>query len=200
MHPTLALLLTALLLLSSGSAACKCAGLPTVEKSYHSEDTAHFVRARVLSKRDPPSRFAEPRYTLRIQANYKGCPRRGRVVVRTRIGSAACGVVLAVGRSYVLPLNAAPRPFITSCQFIRRFARLTPQERTFLRTRERCCRGRCRCPRSAPRVNCFLDPCSLPETCAVEGAECRSNYCGGCFAEWFGGDGRPVCRAGGLSS
>ena len=195
MRRTLLLLLTALLLLSPPSAACRCASAPSVEASYHSAAAAHFVRARVLSVRNPSARFGERRYVLRVEANYKGCARRGRVVVTTRVGSSLCGAVLAVGRSYVLPLGAAPRPAINSCQFIRRVAALTPQERDFLRTRLRCCRGRCKCSRAAPLVYCYRAPCSMAEPCAVEGAECRSNYCGGCHAEWFGADGRPVCRA-----
>ncbi|XP_059142282.1 uncharacterized protein LOC131929914 [Physella acuta] len=35
-------------------------------------------------------------------------------------------------------------------------------------------------------VNCFVDPCMFAQ-CSVAGAVCRSNYCGGCNAEWYVG-------------
>jgi hypothetical protein len=41
-------------------------------------------------------------------------------------------------------------------------------------------------------VECFADPCSV-STCDADGAVCRSNYCGGCNAEWTDADGDRVC-------
>lgn len=45
-------------------------------------------------------------------------------------------------------------------------------------------------------VHCFIDPCQVAE-CDVEGAECVSDYCGGCNAVWLA-DGREVCQTGAL--
>ncbi|XP_064614676.1 keratin-associated protein 10-6-like [Liolophura sinensis] len=43
-----------------------------------------------------------------------------------------------------------------------------------------------RCPVNAPRVECKADPCRMSTGCrAYPLAECRSNYCGGCNAEYF---------------
>lgn len=80
-------------------------------------------------------------------------------------------------------------------QFVRTYGSLTRQEKKFLRTRPICC-GRCACQKSNPQVNCLVDPCDPPESppCDIPGARCESNYCGGCFAEWFIPGRIPVCR------
>ncbi|CAL1545074.1 unnamed protein product [Lymnaea stagnalis] len=35
-------------------------------------------------------------------------------------------------------------------------------------------------------VNCFVEPCRFSK-CAVEGATCGDDYCGGCNARWYVG-------------
>eukprot|EP00210_Caulerpa_lentillifera_P002684 g2564.t1 len=41
------------------------------------------------------------------------------------------------------------------------------------------------CPYGLPLVQCFADPCQVTKCEAYPYAECRSNYCGGCNAEFF---------------
>jgi hypothetical protein len=45
-------------------------------------------------------------------------------------------------------------------------------------------------------TSCFIDPCMLPGERVCRGflnAECRANYCGGCFAEWYLNNVRVDC-------
>lgn len=41
-------------------------------------------------------------------------------------------------------------------------------------------------------VNCFVDPCSVTTCSAYPTATCRSNYCGGCYADFFDAAGTNV--------
>lgn len=41
-------------------------------------------------------------------------------------------------------------------------------------------------------VNCFVDPCMFASCRAYAEATCRSNYCGGCNAEFFDASGNDV--------
>ena len=40
-------------------------------------------------------------------------------------------------------------------------------------------------PCTLPVYNCFVDPCSVNRCPAHPTATCRSNYCGGCNAQFF---------------
>jgi hypothetical protein len=51
------------------------------------------------------------------------------------------------------------------------------------------------CPDGKKPFNCLLDPCSTSH-CSVVGANCSSNYCGGCNAVWKLQDGTQVCKNG----
>ncbi|XP_033643497.1 neurogenic locus notch homolog protein 3-like isoform X7 [Asterias rubens] len=41
------------------------------------------------------------------------------------------------------------------------------------------------CPEGIEEVMCFANPCHFEECLPYPMAECRSNYCGGCFAEFY---------------
>ncbi|XP_078660703.1 uncharacterized protein LOC144905153 [Branchiostoma floridae x Branchiostoma belcheri] len=53
-----------------------------------------------------------------------------------------------------------------------------------------------KCPKDQPRVECFADPCEVTTCPATPDAECVSNYCGGCHANFFNSDGEPACCGG----
>ncbi|XP_077869222.1 BMP-binding endothelial regulator protein-like isoform X2 [Saccoglossus kowalevskii] len=41
------------------------------------------------------------------------------------------------------------------------------------------------CPPGVPFVACFVDPCSVTECPLFPNAQCISNYCGGCYADFY---------------
>lgn len=93
---------------------CKCIP-PSLERTYYSRSTVNYVRARVVRVIDAKTSFGTRRYVLRIQQNYKGCPPRKTITVRTRAQSAACGVFLKKGSPYVLPLRKGISQSIVLC-------------------------------------------------------------------------------------
>merc|ERR1712137_450253 len=51
------------------------------------------------------------------------------------------------------------------------------------------------CPGGLGVVNCFVDPCGQAMRTGCHGypdAMCKSNYCGGCNANWFDANGNEV--------
>ncbi|CAH1270252.1 PEBP1 [Branchiostoma lanceolatum] len=48
------------------------------------------------------------------------------------------------------------------------------------------------CPPDVEVVNCFANPCDVTSCPAHPDATCRSNYCGGCYAEFFDEEGNEV--------
>ena len=48
------------------------------------------------------------------------------------------------------------------------------------------------CPAGVPVARCLVDPCSVSSCESNSKAKCKANYCGGCNAEWFDGQGLPV--------
>jgi hypothetical protein len=170
--------------------ACTCvpSDLPRV---YHSTYVTDVVRGVV---RAAAKIGTEVRYTVKVTRTYKGCARPGRVLqVWTSDSSAACGVGLAVGRSYLLTAHRqGDRITAGLCGYNRPFASLSADDLRFLSSRYSCCGDRCRCVKRR-RVHCLVQPCAA-RPCAEPGATCVDNYCGGCGAEWFTSDGAPVCR------
>jgi hypothetical protein len=44
------------------------------------------------------------------------------------------------------------------------------------------------------QINCFVDPCATARSCErYPGAVCKSNYCGGCHAEYYYNGARVYC-------
>jgi hypothetical protein len=141
------------------------------------------------------------RYVVRlVDDDYKGGMQAGRwAVVRTPADSAMCGVALERGQEYLLQARAAGRLFklpildIGLCDSHARWQDLTPEQQSFLDSRQLCDEDECVCADGSQPVNCFVDPCEV-SSCDVEGATCTANYCGGCHAEWYDEDGARVCE------
>ncbi len=192
----LALLLAGLLIALVANAivvesadACTCLP-PDLVRSYNRSDAVLRVLVRRVRLRD--DRVV---YRARVITAYKGCIRPGRGVrLMTPAASETCGVELEVGREYLVTgsqLRRHPRILgISSCGFNVPFERLSREDLHFLDTRFNCCGGECRCVNSEP-VLCFVDPCQLA---SCPEAECVSNFCGGCNAEFYDDLGQAVCQ------
>lgn len=176
--------------------ACSCLP-PDIARSYN--DATDVVEARIVRvvRRAPDMRV---RYVARVHDTFKGCTRAGQMVIlETASSSAACGVHLERGATYLLNGTRAPTHMshrlvlsINSCDYNRVFSDLTDSDLKFLYSRYNCCGGVCACTDGSDPVHCFVDPCQV-STCDVDGARCVANYCGGCNAEWYDPMGAPVC-------
>lgn len=196
MRTLLALCLTMLswLSLQNQAHACKCMP-PDLGRSYDNAD--HVVHVRIDAQL--PSSSTARRYLARlVDDDYKGCLEAGRrVVIETGLDSASCGMELTRG-AYLLHGSSARRTFglltlhVGTCDANARWADVSPEHLAFLNSRFVCCGDSCACNDGNPSVNCFVDPCQVA-TCDVAGASCRSNYCGGCNAEWYDASGARVC-------
>ena len=177
--------------------ACSCLP-PDIARSYnYATDVVKVTVLRTL-RRAPPNRV---RYLARVHEAFKGClQHRDRVILETASSSAACGMHLERRGTYlingtrppVIAASARPVLSIHSCDYNRRFGDLTDADLEFLYSRYNCCKGECVCTDGSQPVNCFVDPCQVSR-CDVPGAECVSNYCGGCNAEWYDEMGTRVC-------
>jgi len=178
------------------ASACSCLP-PEMNRSYDSAD--HVVHARVLFSLGVSG--GQRRYLAVTQeAAFKGClPAQRLVVLQTAASSAACGTTVQVGQSYLLhgralaPWLGLPTLGIGLCDLNVPWSDVSAEHHEYLDTRYVCCGRECACILD-DEVQCFVDPCQV-SSCDVEGAECRSNYCGGCNAEWIDGSGALVCRS-----
>jgi hypothetical protein len=136
-------------------------------------------------------------YIGRVGFTVKGCLKKGAwVYVKTAASSAACGVTLQKGKTYLL--NGAqvdagfsvPVVSIASCLVQTAVQNLKKADRKFLLGRYNCCGETCACVDGTQPVNCFADPCSV-QSCPS--GKCTANYCGGCNAEFTDQYGFQVC-------
>lgn len=186
------------------SCACSCA-FTDFETQYfrisasgqdlvEAEVTGTYIRRGRSGSGSFTFRFQERVYVLRVTKTY-GC----RTVpyfmhATTAIGSAACGVSLQRGVTYLLPLKKTGRSRLSSCGLIRPVSRLTSSETAFLESRQICCHGKCSCGGGLKSpVNCFVAPCRFAKPPCADAEKCEDNYCGGCRAEWFTENGSPAC-------
>lgn len=116
------LLTITILALFSSSLGCSCVPT-TLKRDYFLPSTKFFVRAVVVEASDPCNGTVEACasqkrfYKLQIQNVYKGCLTQKTIkVVSEGDPSAACGIILVKGISYVLPLSNELVPRINSCQ------------------------------------------------------------------------------------
>lgn len=136
-------------------------------------------------------------YLARVSEVFKGCFRRGDIiVVVTPRSSAACGLRLDWGRSYLLTgdtwdSDSVPLLHVTICGYNVLWARLGQEDLGFLYSRYVCCGDRCRCADGSAPVQCLVDPCEVAPPCPF--GECQANYCGGCHAELYDDLGEAVC-------
>lgn len=202
MKPSALLAASALLALQLVSTlACSCISTD-FQTQYFREVNAgkDVVQARVLKTyiRKRPStgpldiNVDERVYILKVTKTY-GCKRSTLAVATTATNSAACGVNLRFGVTYLTALRRTGTTPISLCGITREFSSLSAANKQFLNTRETCCFGSCKCL-NAPRVNCFVNPCRFAKRPCAEAVKCVDNYCGGCFAEWFTKDNLPACK------
>lgn len=174
----------------AATAACRCAGPPSMLKSYFRDGIESVVIAtpqRIVPSSDPSRRT----YAL-VGGNttiYKGCPRKlERISV---FGPAtSCSTTLTLGEPVLLFLSADR--FAGPCDYTLPVSALTPGDVAFLNRRTGC-GGRCAADN---QVDCFVAPCTVSRPCDASG-RCEDNYCGGCHAEWYRRDGSPMVCAGG---
>jgi hypothetical protein len=188
-----ALPLLTLLALVAAAVSCKCA-VPTVKTQYFKPENTRVVRAVVTSKRTQPCQNCKVFYKIKVLEAFKGCKTPSDLEVSTADSSAACGVDLQVGTSYLLYLSSDKVPGVSSCQGIQMFADVSTSDLKFLRTRKVCCGKRCSCLPGNREWNCYMEPCkSKVKPPCPDATKCVNNYCGGCFAEWLKEDGFPAC-------
>lgn len=186
---TLACLLPVAALVGAPPEARACSCLPPDLPFIYNNSSDVFV-GRVLGRVESGhTRF----FVFRIRATYKGCAERGQVVLLSSpIESAACGIDLRPGRSYLISAASEVSPGLFSiglCGYNRPVRQLTEEDWQFLNTRFNCCGGECACVNDDP-VLCLVDPCSVA---SCEEGECIANYCGGCRAEFYTEMGQAVC-------
>ena len=181
---------------SEPAAACSCV-IPDLNRSFDNAD--HVLHVRVVSPLLAAS--GERRYlAVTVGESFKGClGARSWVVLSTPGDSAACGAIFERGTEHLVYGSDGGKSRF-GMQVIRTglcsgnspWDEVSDAELQFLNTRFVCCGDECAC-NGSEQVACLVDPCSV-STCAVEGAMCRSNYCGGCNAEWVDASGALVCE------
>ena len=171
--------------------ACKCTP-PSLSASY--SDATDVLQARVMVG---ATLGYTQWYLARVGRVFKGCLKPGKwVFVRTSSSSAACGVVLKTGATYLLTaadqgtFRGLPVLGIHSCAYNRPIQDLSKVDLAFLQGRTVCCKDKCVCANGSPMVNCFVDPCQVA---SCPSGTCTANYCGGCNAEFWGDSGQLLC-------
>jgi len=176
------------------TAACSCAGPPTLLGSYFRPNTATVVIAtpqtlEVDNGRERVYALTGGYYPVNTTV-YKGCPTR-LARFRTFGSLSSCSTSFALGVPVLLMVSKSG--FVGPCDYTVRAASLTAGDVAFLTRRSGC--GSCV---TDNEVHCFVAPCQVSKPCGPDAAKCVDNYCGGCFAEWFKADGTPlVCSPGG---
>jgi hypothetical protein len=188
-----ALQMLTLLALVAAAVGCSCV-TASVQTQYFKPENTRVVQAIVTSKRVQPCANCKTFYGIKVLEAFKGCKTPVDVVVSTAKNSALCGVNLQVGTKYLIYLSSARVPTINLCQGILPFSDLSASDLSFLKSRNVCCGGQCRCVPGTPQVQCLVQPCnpSVKPPCA-EATKCVDNFCGSCAAEWFTQDGFPAC-------
>lgn len=185
-------LLVALLNTAHG---CSCAITPFEVAYYRSQQNGTpFSRARVITS---TLSGGIRRYGLKVSFVWDNCTRNTpfSAIAETSDSSAACGVLLTVGKTYILQLKQLGTSQVNLCGVNILESSLTASQRSFLDTRQLCCKGKCRCANSNI-VTCIRAPCDPrfeSPPCPPESVKCVDNFCGGCIAEWFTSSMLPAC-------
>jgi hypothetical protein len=173
--------------------ACSCLEV-SVERSWHqySDMFRGIVRAEQIAG-------SMHHYLVEVRQPYSGCTAPGDIVlVTTPRSSAACGVDLDLGETYVLSATTGPRApeqyLINLCGYNLPVDAVPRADRAFLQSRPVYCDGSLTCVDDGPPARCFADPCEVAPTCD-EAATCESNPCSAipCTAEFYDEGWNPVC-------
>ena len=175
--------------------ACSCLP-PTVEQSYQTHSDV--FTARVIWGVEVG---LYKWYVARVRFTIKGCTEKGQwVYLKTANNGAACGAYLETGKTWLINGNEDETPFsvpvfsIHSCAANKLVGSVTSAERQWLLGRYNCCGEECGCVDGSQPVLCFGDPCALAGESACPGAECQTNLCGGCKAEYYDSYGYQLCQ------
>ena len=187
---------TGLAVMLQARAADACSCLPSsVESSYQASSD-------VLTATPLLGFFtaSEQRYLAKVTATFKGCTKKGRLVLLTTpSSSAACGASLELGTEYLIngerdgSALGLPKLGFNLCGYNLPADNLSAHDQTFLAGRTVCCGDDCHCADGSDLVACFANPCDVTPACE-EAARCEANYCGGCNAEFYDESGRAVCE------
>jgi hypothetical protein len=142
-------------------------------------------------------------YYVLINKVFKGCLHKGQIlVVVTPQSSAACGLSLKTGVEYLINGDDFGKFYgkqnigASLCGYNVKWSDLNQDELDYLNTRPVQCGNQFYCAHGNSPVNCFVDPCAVAPECP-ESETCLSNYCRGCYAEFYDKDGYAVCENGG---
>lgn len=181
--------------LPSVAEACSC--MPTtLSQSWH-ESTDTF-KVRVQSHR---IRGNMHQYNVEVVRPFSGCTVAGdAVVVETNVSSAACGLPLDVGRTYLLTAYQDPTASdvfeIGLCGYNQEWSTVSQEDREFLASRLVVCDADplgATCADGSQPVQCFANACQVQQGCAAA-ETCEFNTCGGCGAEYYDASWTPVCE------
>lgn len=143
---------------------------------------------------------SEQRYLAHVTATFKGCTKKGRLVLLTTPSSSAtCGSSLQPGTQYLINGDrdgsafGLPKLGFNLCGYNLPADELSAHDLQFLSGRTVCCGDECRCADGSQPVACFANPCEVTPACE-EAVRCEANYCGGCNAELYDEAGRAVCQ------
>jgi hypothetical protein len=171
--------------------------------SYHFNNSDMTVKATILNQ---GTRGMDRYFLAQVERQYSGCDiqytsgRTEEIILRTSTSSAACGVGLTTGETYVLSTYNTGDAYrgrniysIGLCNYHTQEGFLTRSESEFLNSRQRDCprQGISECGDGSFPVSCLVDPCMTAPLC--RGGDCEANYCGGCNYEYFDIEGTKVC-------
>ena len=176
---------------SEDAFACKCIQ-SSVAKAYNDVDAVY--AGTIVFK---ITIAAEVWHIVRVRGVFGGCAKKNDwVIVKTNSGSAACGVDMDEGKTYLLFGDEIPSMWtvsvhsVNSCDPNQKVSSLSASERSWLMARTVCCEKDCACVAGQPTVSCFANPCDFAD---CPSGTCQANYCGGCNAEFYSETGELVC-------
>ena len=188
-----------ILVVPKESLTCYCMR-PTVEKAWFLSDF-QFSGTPLWQTNIGSSKY----YYVRVDMVFKGCLKKGQIIIAvTPQSSAACGLYLKTKVKYLINGDdlgeSYGKQFIgaTLCGYNMRWSDLNQDELNYLDTRPVECGEQFDCANGNPPVNCFTDPCVVAPECP-ESETCVSNYCRGCYAEFYDNDGYAVCENSGFN-
>lgn len=184
----------ALVAAPAATAACRCLGPPSMLGSYFKDSITAVIIAtpqRILPSSDTSRRtyglLGGPYPTNTTW--YKGCPRKLERFSVFGPGT-SCATTFTLGEPVLLFLS--DRDFVGPCDYTVPVSALTAGDLAFL-ARRAPCRDTCV---AGNGVHCFTAPCLVSRPCGPAG-RCVDNYCGGCHAEWYTPEGKPLVCPGG---
>eukprot|EP00178_Gracilaria_changii_P027371 TRINITY_DN8713_c0_g1_i1.p1 TRINITY_DN8713_c0_g1~~TRINITY_DN8713_c0_g1_i1.p1 ORF type:complete len:158 (+),score=10.81 TRINITY_DN8713_c0_g1_i1:100-573(+) len=138
--PKMKLFCAALLVACSFSVACACSCLPTsLQQAFTAPETSSLIKGRIESNIPTGSGQGDSRfYLIRTLEVYKGCNVPPLVFAKSKVAGNLCGINLARGTSYIVPLSSDLVQSLNLCQFIREFDSLPPADMQFLVDNNQC--------------------------------------------------------------